>query len=343
LVAVGEKADIDGLGPGRTGADGTLPPRFSTALMQAAARLYYLEDGTQAEVARRLGTSRATVSRLLSEARRVGIVRIEVGDRVDAHHDDLGRQTAEALGLDAVHIAPMAHQAVLGASLAPQVGQALRAAALGKDDVLLVSSGRTVWEVGRAALPSLPGVLVAPTVGGQNEPEAWYQTNEITRMVAEKIGGRPVFLHAPGQPGPHLYERLVDDPGIHRVLALWRRARCALLGVGAPPHARASMPEFAPRDAEWLTGSAGDICTRFFDPDGIPLAFPGSERHIATSLETLRAVPHTIAVAVGEPKIPSLLAGARAGWFNRLVTDAATASALLAHAQTDPSSHVAAR
>jgi DNA-binding transcriptional regulator LsrR (DeoR family) len=344
LAAVTEEAHIDGHSTGRSGVDETLPaPRFSPHLMHAAATLYYLEDGTQAEVARRLGTSRATVSRLLSEARRLGIVRIEVVDQVDALHDDLGHQTAEALGLAAVYIAPMAHQSVLGTSLAPQVGQALRSVGLKKDDVLLVSSGRTIWEVGREALPALPGVLVTPTVGGQDEPEAWYQTNEITRMVAEKIGGRPVFLHAPGQPGPHLYERLVDDPGIRRVLALWRQAKCALLGVGAPPHARASMPEFAPRDAEWLTGSAGDICTRFFDTDGRPLAFPGSERHIATSLETLRAIPHTIAVAVGEPKIPSLLAGARAGWFNRLVTDAATASALLAHAQTDPSPEFGAR
>jgi DNA-binding transcriptional regulator LsrR (DeoR family) len=38
--------------------------------MYSAARLYYLEDATQADVAQRLGTSRATVSRLLSEARR---------------------------------------------------------------------------------------------------------------------------------------------------------------------------------------------------------------------------------------------------------------------------------
>ena len=35
--------------------------RFSPALMHSAARLYYLEDAKQADVAERLGVSRPTV------------------------------------------------------------------------------------------------------------------------------------------------------------------------------------------------------------------------------------------------------------------------------------------
>ena len=54
--------------------------------------------------------------------------------------------------------------------------------------------GRTVYEVAQTELPRLPGVLVVPTVGGQDEPEARYQTNEITQQVAAKVGGSPVFL-----------------------------------------------------------------------------------------------------------------------------------------------------
>ena len=197
---------IDAQDRGPTELDVATPtPRFSADLLHAAATLYYLQDATQAEVAKRLGTSRATVSRLLSEARRQGIVRIEVRDPLDpANEEDLGSRTAEALGLAVVHIAPLAHQALLGPSLAPQLSRALRDVGLVSGDVLLVSSGRTVWETSREALPALPGIMVTPTVGGQDEPEAWYQTNEITRKVAETVGGRPVFLYAPAQPGPEL-------------------------------------------------------------------------------------------------------------------------------------------
>jgi DNA-binding transcriptional regulator LsrR (DeoR family) len=286
-------------------------------------------------VARHLDTSRATVSRLLAEARRLGIVRIEVVAEDDLP-PDLGPGVAAALGLATVHVAPTVHEAVLGPALCGPLAGALATADLRPGDVLLVSSGRTVWKAAHAQWPNLPGVVVTPTVGGQDEPEAWYQTNEITRLVAEKIGGRPVFLHAPALPGPELHERLVEDPGIRGVLQLWETARCALLGVGAPSPTRDSMPGFVHRGDAWLERAVGDICSRFYDADGTPLDFRGSDRLIATSLESLRRTPVTIAMAVGERKVPSLLAGARAGWFNTLVTDTSTAAALLAAVDRRP-------
>ena len=79
---------------------------------------------------------------------------------------------------------------VMGGALAPAVGRALSAAGLLAGDVLLVSSGRTVYEVAQYELVPLPGVVVAPTVGGNDQPEEWYQTNEITRLVANRLGGQ---------------------------------------------------------------------------------------------------------------------------------------------------------
>lgn len=303
--------------------------RFPRSLMHAAATLYYLNDSTQADVAQALGVSRATVSRLLAEARRTGIVRIEVLEHAESTPATLAADLTETLGLTKVYLAPSGHEALLSTSLAGQVGLALSQTGLERDDVLLVSSGRTVWQAGLEVLPKFPGTIVTPMVGGQDEPEAWFQTNEITRLIAHQIGGQPAFLYAPAQPGPELYELLLKDPATRRVLELWTRAKCALIGVGAPPNTRASMPDFVPRDDLRLRTAAGDICTRFFDSDGQQLSYPGSERLVATTYETLRQIPHSIAVAVGEAKIPSLLAAARAGWFNTLVTDTPTASALL--------------
>lgn len=304
--------------------------RFSAELMYAAARLYYLEDMNQAAVAAHLGTSRTTVSRLLSEARRAGIVRIEVNRPEPTTDADLEKRAAEALGLDAVYLSTLSARDHLGAALAPALSRALRAVELSAGDVLLVSSGRTVYEAAQFELPYLPGVVVAPMVGGQEEPEAWYQTNEITREVAVKIGGRPSFLYAPALPGPDLYQGLQSDPSIRRVLAQWEEASCAVLGLGAPPLTRRSRPAFVPTDPELLRAAVGDVCSRLFDHDGEPVVFPGSERLIATSLDTLRALPVSIAVAVGAEKVVGISVAARAGYFNRLVTDPATAGLLVA-------------
>jgi len=319
-----------GGGPGPAGG-----ARFSPQLMYAAASLYYVQDATQAEIADRLGTSRPTVSRLLSEARRLGIVRIEVIEPVDTADATLAERTARALGLDAVHLSAFGPDALVGATLAPALSTALNLVGLVAGEVLLVSSGRTVYEAAQAELPRLPGVLVAPTVGGQDESEPWYQTNEIIRQIAHRISGTPVFLYAPALPGPGLYDMLIKDPIIRRVLELWESAKCAVLGVGGPPLTRTSIPRFVPTDALPLRAAVGDVCSRFYDRDGAPVSFPGIERLVATPLEILRGIPVTIAVAVGQAKVPSLVAGARGGYFNQLVTDAPTADAILAAVTTE--------
>lgn len=320
-----------------TGAgDGSHPvARFSAELMYAAARLYYLEDKNQAAVADQLGTSRATVSRLLSEARRAGIVRIEVNLPHADIHADLEERTAKALGLEAVYLSTSDAVGTggsdhLGAALAPALSRALRGVELTAGDVLLVSSGRTVYEAAQFDLPSLPGVVVAPTVGGQDEPEAWYQTNEIARKVAASIGGSPTFLYAPALPGPELYAGLQSDSSLVRILELWENAACAVIGLGAPPVTRRSTPAFVPTGAAPLRAAVGDVCSRLFDKHGQPVSFPGSERLIATPLDTLRALPVSIAVAAGHEKVVGIAVGARAGFFNRLITDPATAALLLA-------------
>jgi DNA-binding transcriptional regulator LsrR (DeoR family) len=300
---------------------------FTPELMYAAASLYYLQDHTQAEIADQLGTSRPTVSRLLSEARRLGIVRIDVVSPIVGNGSDLATNTAAALGLRCVRVAPYMVREDAAAALAPALSSALAEAHLRPGETLLVSSGRTVYEAAQAHLPNLPGVVVAPTVGGLDEPEAWYQTNEIVRQVAAKVGGTPVFLYAPALPGPELYERLVEDHSTRRVLDHWRRARCVLLGVGAPPPLRASLPSFVPADA--VRAAAGDVCTRFYDDDGAPIDYPEIGRLLAIPLDVLRNVPLSIAVAVGTEKIRGIVAGARAGYFNELVTDISTASAVL--------------
>ena len=81
---------------------------FPASLLYAAAKLYYTEDATQADVAAQLGTSRATVSRLLAEAKRRGIVRIEVVPPTEVATGDLADRLTRALSLATVYPQPSA-------------------------------------------------------------------------------------------------------------------------------------------------------------------------------------------------------------------------------------------
>ena len=327
-----DPAGSDGAGSGELG----YPP----SVLYRAAKLYYEDNATQAAVATALGTSRTTVSRLLAEARRQGIVQIEVVQPQPGGLSHLADRLRTELGLDQVYLSAPLPQSTqrrftmetLGEVLAPALGTALAAVGLVPGDIMLVSSGRTMYEVAQHELPQLTGVVVAPTIGGIDQSERWYQTNEIVSLVASKISGRAAYLFAPALPGPDLYERLVQDPAVQRVLHLWPFARCVVTSVGPPPILRDQLPQFIVPALPSLVEAAGDLSSRFFDRAGEPLEFPGSDRLVAVDLTTLQQIPVVIAVAAGRERVTSIIAAARKRYFNQLVTDPDTAEVLLSTA-----------
>lgn len=302
--------------------------RFSDDLMFRAASAYYLEERKQEQIAESLGVSRPTVSRLLSEARRRGIVEIRVTPPNDEDASDLEQMCARALGLERVYVVPATRLGSSGAKMASGVRRALDDVDLRSGDSLLISSGHTLYGIAHQTLPGYPGILVAPTVGGLEEPEPWWQTNELTRLFAERLSGRPVYLYAPALPTALLSESLKVEPSFKRINHMWDTAKVALLGVGAPPLMRARRAAFFPGDERALRESVGDICSRFFDAQGAAVTYDGSERLVAISQEQLQRIPVSIGVAAGADKVISLRAAARGRYINALITDAPTARSL---------------
>src|SRR5512132_1385369 len=60
--------------------DVKMPPLRDPALLAKAARLYFVDDRSQDDVAAILGTTRSNVSRMLKQARDLGIVEIRIVD-----------------------------------------------------------------------------------------------------------------------------------------------------------------------------------------------------------------------------------------------------------------------
>lgn len=292
------------------------------------AQLYYEQGATQAEIAEQLRVSRPSISRMLSDARAQGIVEIRVHRPSASDSGRLRESLEQALGLDAVYLVPGDQSRRMGPGLAPATRQALATTGLRAGDVLLVASGETTYALAQHALGDFSGVVVAPTVGGQAEPDPWHQTNEVVRAFTATSGGYPHYLFAPSMPSAALLEALQDDPGYRQIVDDWNSAKVALVGVGAAPRTRKSIARSVPRHDAQVVKAVGDVCLAFFDAKGDEVSFPGNERMVRIPGEALRAVPHRIAVAVGTHKATSIVTAARAGWFNSLVTDEETARAV---------------
>ncbi|WP_263311828.1 sugar-binding transcriptional regulator [Brachybacterium atlanticum] len=300
-------------------------------LLHRAASAYYVDGVRQAEVAERLGVSRPTVSKLLAEARRIGMVRFEVLEPPTADLPDLAARLQDVLGVRSVRIAPGNQVQRDYRGIGDLLGEELRSLDLQRGDVLLISSGKTTYAVsGMPGLPELPGVVIAPTVGGQQETDPSFQTNEIVRRFADRTRAEPRFMFAPASPSEQLWESLQADPSFREITDLWARARAVVVGIGEPYQGRAALTSVVPRDETALLPAVGDINLHFYDIDGHPVSYPGSERLVRPPRALLTALPTSIAMAAGERKAPSILAGARAGLYTTLLTDEPTAQAVLA-------------
>ena len=179
-------------------AAGAPEPDGEELFLTTVAWLYYVEGLTQSEVADRIGTTRIRVNKALGEARRRGLVRIEI---VSANIMclELQDRIKARFGLRDAKIAPSspsvrATQVSVGAAL----GHHLNTLFLDpKARRLAVSWGETLASACRSILPvSRAGLEVISMMGGLTSGTAT-NTFEITSSFAKALGARYSFLAAP--------------------------------------------------------------------------------------------------------------------------------------------------
>ena len=134
---------------------------------------------------------------------------------------------------------------------------------------------------------------------------------------------------------PQAREALVQDPFVAQALGALDEVTLALVGIGAlEPSSllQRSGNIFSESELEALAGrgAVGDICLRFYDPAGRPVASDLDARVIGITLEQLRRADRSVGIAGGRRKYRAILGALRGRWINVLITDHATAERLLA-------------
>jgi len=313
------------------------PSLRDTDAIEAAiiARRYYLDDKQKSEIAQELGISRFRVARLLDEARARGIVQITV--RMPTVVDvEAGEAVSQAFGIGRVLAVPVpAAEPAAGRALISAACAGYLSEAVGAQDVLGVSWGSSVTGV-VDELDSLAPAEIVQLVGGVHGAGLDIGGVELVRRMARVSGGRAFPLHAPLVVGSaEVAAQLRRDPSLTPALERFDRLSFALVGIGSwrPPRS-ALLAELDEDDrAELLAaGAVADICALSLASDGSLVEGPLSERTIGIGEAELRRIPNVVAVAYGADKVAAIRAALRSGLIETLVTDAATARALVAPA-----------
>ena len=306
-----------------------------------AARLYYEEGLSQGDVARLMGLSGATVSRVLAAARDQGIVEVRIHDPrspVQRVHE-VEQQLVDRFGLtEAVVGDPGDDTGALRA--VGRLAADLFGERLGRMRRVGLSWG-TSLEAFVAEVPPrvVPFLTVLPLAGGNPGLDSASSGGTLVQALARRCGVEPSRLIAPAiVESPQTKAVITAESGIRAALELAARVDHAFVGIGTLG-VRSSVTiveDMKLTDAELAAflaqKPAGDISGRFFDDWGVELGPPTSERVIGVSLEGLRQVACVVGLAAGQEKARGVLGGLRTGVLDVLVVDLALARAVLQRA-----------
>jgi len=305
-------------------------------MMRLVAELYYVRDLRQPVIAELTGFSISKVSRLLTQARETGVVRIWVepgSEERPALAQDIGsRFGVEVVITPGREPDPAAAARLCGVAAADELVRRLP-----ESGTIGVAAGYTVAALA-SALPELerPGLTLVPVVGGWDAEYPFLDGNQLTRRMADRLGGRALFLHAPAVlDTPAMREALMRDSAISATIGLWRSLDLAVLGVGGGPESHPGYRTVverlgeAARDELASMAVVGDLGGHFLRADGRFLEDPWDSRVVAIPVSDLRRTPVVIAVAAGLPKAAAILGALRTGLLHVLVTDRPTAEAIL--------------
>lgn len=313
-----------------TGQTGIRPGLIS---MVIAARRYFLDGATKSEIAEELGISRFKVARLLDDAMREGVVRIEI-DPVPDVEMAMSRELAVAYDLrSALVVRTQGAPSDFQRALIGRVAATVLADALDDSDVLGISWGRTLHSM-IGHLPQLPAVSVVQLVGIVPSLELNVNTLELVRRLAGRAGGDVYPLAVPLLvEDAEVASRLRRDSHVQRTMSQFGRVTRAIVGIGAwAPGGSTVRALLSDADAAALdaAGAVADCCSIVLDADGREVHAAGlPERCIAISADDLRAVGDVVAISGGTSKVDAVRATLASGLIHRLVTTEETARALL--------------
>lgn len=307
-----------------------------TRLIVKSCILYYEDNLSQQEIGKILNISRPTVSRILKEAKRLGIVKIQINKDFNSDYEILERCLEKKFGLKEVIIVDdmkdsFSQKLELASATARYLERSLK-----DDDIVGVSMGTTLKEISRFVECLQPlNITFLPLIGGVGQIGIEIHPNQIVRDLALAFGGDFKFLHAPAVlSNTDIKLNLKKDKGIKEILDEINKVNIAIVGIGVPTNKDSTMMATGYYDEEKIKvlkqkKAAGDICLQFYDAGGRIDQFEFNKNVFGIEINQLRNIQQVIGVAGGKEKVEAILGAINGKYINILVSNYSCCKELL--------------
>ena len=304
-----------------------------------AAWLYFMEGLTQAEIARRLGTTRLRINRIVVDARRNGLVGITLNSEL-ASCVALEQELIRDFKLKAAVIVPTPQDeeqvpVILGRAAASFVSHFLEHNPIRGFGI---GWGRTLREMIRHMRAGrYPELWVNSMMGGLTHGLE-INTFDVVSELARRLNSQCQYLAAPIYAGsPQSRDTIIAQDVFRDAFRRIETNELAVLSIGDVTKrsmlVRYGLPEDVGVRELRAAGAVCDVIGQFIDIHGRPVDHPLNRRAIALPLRDLARVPTVVFAAGGRHKAQALAAVLRGGFGSVIVCDedTARAAATLAH------------
>lgn len=307
-------------------------------LIARIAQMYHVEGERQADIAKHLRISQATVSRMLKRAQEEEIVRTTVV-APSGTYASLEAAMRDAFDIDEAIVIECSEDS--SGPIMARVGEAAAhflETTLQADEIIGVSSwSETILKMVDNIHPMKNGraKAVVQTLGGIGDPTVQSHANQLTTRLAKLTGAEAHLLSAPGVAQSREAKLiLLGDTYVRETIDRFQQITLGIVGIGAmePSNMLArSGNVFSSRELAAIkdAGGVGDMSLRFFDSEGRFVKTPLDDRVIGMTLEELERVDRVIALAGGSSKTEAILGALRTGVIDILITDKFTAARLV--------------
>lgn len=303
-------------------------------LLEYVAELYYERGLSQQEIGSIIDASRPTVSRLIEEAKKQGIVKIIIETSLHKN-PKLSNRLRKAFDLRDAIVVSAAYDFDKSIDLCGKAAAAVLTSYLQPGMTIGLSWGRGVNAVVDAIEDTgLTGINVAQMVGCMTMGNPYIDSFAIAQRLAAKLHGTYSSINTPlFVKGKEVYNYLVNEPMISNSLANARKVDVAVNGVGSFDDPKNSILQSGYFDSYKLdrfkqNGAVASFMGWFIGIDGSYIEVPDIYQ-ISTPLDVVKEVPLSIVLNATAEKAEPTLAVLNGGYADILIVDEPLALKLL--------------
>jgi DNA-binding transcriptional regulator LsrR (DeoR family) len=302
--------------------------------MAQVAKMYYIDNLTQEEIAEKINISRSTISRLLDAAKTSGIIEVKVHfpwQRVE----ELENALCKKYNLKAVRVLQATEDCstdvileglgVLAARYFEEIVQ--------PNTIVAITSGRGAFHTVNALSKQNLNLTVVQMMGAANCENPLIDGPELAQLMVSRMGGRYTYLQVPFLINPELYQTIYLEKPYREIVTLIKKADYAIIGVGSVDPVNSSLLRtgFSSEALAELTrcGAIGEICGQPFDRIGQLVTSNKIQRAVSIELKYLKGIPTVIGVAGELYKTESIRGSLLGRLLNVLITNQKVAEQLL--------------